>query len=60
MADIGRIEPEISRRPKTAVIDMLRVACYVHQIDKGIALAEHCMDKGYEVCINLMAVSKGE
>ena len=37
---------------------MLRVACYVHQIDKGIALAEHCIDKGYEVCINLMAVSK--
>ena len=37
---------------------MIRVACYVHQVDKAIALAEVCMDKGYEVCINLMAVSK--
>jgi 4-hydroxy 2-oxovalerate aldolase len=58
MADIGRIEPGDIPPAKDSVIDMLRVACYVHQIDKGIALAEHCMDKGYEVCINLMAVSK--
>ncbi|MDZ7604593.1 MAG: hypothetical protein U5K79_03180 [Cyclobacteriaceae bacterium] len=43
---------------KDSVIDMVRVACYVHQIDKAIALAEHCMDKGYETTINLMAVSK--
>jgi len=27
-------------------------------MDKAIALAEHCMDKGYETTINLMAVSK--
>jgi 4-hydroxy 2-oxovalerate aldolase len=58
MADIGRIEPGDIPPAKDSLIDMLRVACYVHQIDKGIALAEHCMDKGYEVCINLMAVSK--
>jgi len=58
MADIGRIEPGDIPPAKDSVIDMLRVACYVHQIDKGIALAEHCIDKGYEVCINLMAVSK--
>jgi 4-hydroxy 2-oxovalerate aldolase len=41
-----------------SVIDMMRVACYVHQMDKAIELAHHCMDKGYEVSINLMAVSK--
>jgi 4-hydroxy 2-oxovalerate aldolase len=58
MADIGRIDPGDIPPAKDSVIDMLRVACYVHQIDKGIALAEHCMEKGYEVCINLMAVSK--
>jgi 4-hydroxy 2-oxovalerate aldolase len=58
MADIGRIDPGDIPPAKDSVIDMLRVACYVHQIDKGIALAEHCIDKGYEVCINLMAVSK--
>jgi 4-hydroxy 2-oxovalerate aldolase len=58
MADIGRIEPGDIPPAKDSVIDMLRVACYVHQIDKGIALAEHCIDKGYETTINLMAVSK--
>jgi 4-hydroxy 2-oxovalerate aldolase len=58
MADIGRIFPNEIPNAKDSVIDMVRVACYVHQIDKAIALAEHCMDKGYETTINLMAVSK--
>ena len=43
---------------KDSLIDMIRVACYVHQVDKAVALADHCMDKGYETTINLMAVSK--
>ncbi len=58
MADIGRIDPEDIPPKSESLIDMLRVACYVHQVDKAIWLAEHCMDKGYEVTINLMAVSK--
>ena len=58
MSDIGRIEPDDIPPAKDSVIDMLRVACYVHQMDKAIALAELCIDKGYETCINLMAVSK--
>ncbi len=58
MADIGRIAPEDISPAKDSVLDMIRVACYVHQMDKAIALAEHCMERGYEVSINLMAVSK--
>ncbi len=58
MADIGRIEYEDIPEKKDSILDMIRVACYVHQVDKAIALAEHCMNKGYEVTINLMAVSK--
>jgi 4-hydroxy 2-oxovalerate aldolase len=58
MADIGRIDPEDIPPKSESVIDMIRVACYVHQVDKAIWLAEHCLDKGYEVTINLMAVSK--
>lgn len=58
MADIGRIEYDDIALKKDSVVDMIRVACYVHQIDKAIALAEHCLDKGYEATINLMAVSK--
>jgi 4-hydroxy 2-oxovalerate aldolase len=55
---IGRIELESLKPKKESVIDMIRVACYVHQMDKAIQHAEYCMDKGYEVTINLMAVSK--
>ncbi len=57
MADIGRIEPEDILPAENSLLDMIRVAAYVHQIDKAIFLAEHCIDKGYEVTINLMAVS---
>jgi 4-hydroxy 2-oxovalerate aldolase len=57
MADIGRIEYEDIPLKSESSIDMVRVACYVHQIDAAIALAHHCMDKGYESTINLMAVS---
>jgi len=58
MADIGRIDLDDIPMKSDSVLDMIRVACYVHQIDKAIALGHHCMDKGYEVSINLMAVSK--
>ncbi|HPE75111.1 MAG TPA: hypothetical protein PLC80_03445, partial [Draconibacterium sp.] len=58
MADIGRIHPDDIPPANESLIDMMRVACYVHQVDKAVWLAEHCMDKGYEVTINLMAVSK--
>jgi len=58
MADIGRIDMDDIPPASESVLDMIRVACYVHQVDKAIRLAHHCMDKGYETCINLMAVSK--
>jgi len=57
MADIGRIEYEDIPPKSESSLDMVRVACYVHQVDKAIALAEHCIEKGYETTINLMAVS---
>ncbi len=58
MVDIGRIELVDIAPKHESLLDMIRVACYVHQTDKAIALAEAIQDKGYEVCINLMAVSK--
>ena len=57
MADIGRIAHEDIPPASESLLDMVRVACYVHQIDAAVDLAHHCMDKGYEVTINLMAVS---
>ena len=57
MADIGRIDYEDIPPRSESSLDMVRVACYVHQVDKAISLAHHCKDKGYETTINLMAVS---
>jgi 4-hydroxy 2-oxovalerate aldolase len=57
MADIGRIDHADIPMKKDGSLDMVRVACYVHQVDTAIDLAHHCMDKGYEATINLMAVS---
>lgn len=58
MADIGRIDADDILPKKDSVLDMIRVACYAHESDKGVSLAQHCQDKGYEVTLNLMAVSK--
>jgi len=58
LADIGRIDFGDIPNAADSVIDMMRIACYVHQMDKAVELAHHCMDKGYETSINLMAVSK--
>ncbi|WP_159516967.1 aldolase catalytic domain-containing protein [Sunxiuqinia indica] len=58
MADVGRIDFDDIPQASESLIDLIRVACYAHQMDKAIELAHHCMDKGYETTINLMAVSK--
>ncbi len=57
MADIGRIAMDDIPMASDSSLDMIRIACYVHQVDSAIALAHHCIDKGYETTINLMAVS---
>ena len=58
MADIGRIDTQDIPQKRDSVLDMIRVACYVKEVDKGIRLAQECIAKGYETTINLMAVSK--
>lgn len=40
-----------------SVVDMIRVATYVKDIDKAILLANSAIDKGYEATINIMAIS---
>ncbi len=57
MVDIGRVEPEDIPLKKDSVVSMMRVACYVKDIDKAIALVKQCADKGYETTVNIMAIS---
>jgi 4-hydroxy 2-oxovalerate aldolase len=44
--------------PKSeSIVDIIRVATYVKDIDKAIALANSATKKGYEATINIMAIS---
>lgn len=58
MADVDRVDLEDIKPKKDSVIDMVRVATYVKEIDKAIALTNHLAEKGYETTINIMAVSR--
>jgi len=58
MVDVGRVEKEDILPCKDSVVDMIRVATYVKDIDKAIELANEATAKGYETTINIMAISK--
>ena len=57
MYDVGRVDISKLQPRDQSPIDMVRVACYVHQIDAGIDLIRRCKDLGYETTINVMAAS---
>jgi 4-hydroxy 2-oxovalerate aldolase len=58
MADAGKCDWRNDILPKKdSVIDVVRVACYVHQIPEAADMIKDAKDKGYEVSCNLMAVS---
>ena len=40
-----------------SVLDMIRVATYIHQIPVALDMIKNAHDKGYETTVNLMAVS---
>lgn len=58
MADAEKCDYREDIPPKDqSVIDVVRVATYVHQIPTAVAMINDAYDKGYEVTCNLMAVS---
>lgn len=58
MVDVGRVEKDDILPCKESVVDMMRVATYVKDVDKAIELAKEAGDKGYETTMNIMAISK--
>ena len=59
MADVGRCDYLTDFLPKEeSVIDMVRVACYIHQISTAIEMIEHLHSLGYETACNIMAISQ--
>jgi 4-hydroxy 2-oxovalerate aldolase len=58
MADVERTDYHTDIPPRDqSVIDMIRVACYIHQIPGALDMIKDAHDKGYETTLNLMAVS---
>jgi len=57
MVDIGRVRENDIAEAGSSPFSMYRVACYIKDMDKAIALSNLIMDKGYEVSLNIMAVS---
>ena len=61
MADVGRCDfkEDIHERANSP-LDVIRVACYVHQMPAAIEIIEDAKKKGYEVTCNIMAISTAQ
>jgi 4-hydroxy 2-oxovalerate aldolase len=58
MADAERTDYHTDILPKEkSVLDIIRVATYVHQIPTALDMVKDAKDKGYETALNLMAIS---
>ena len=59
MADAGgKTDWRTAILPKQdSVLDLIRVACYIHQIPEAVDMIQDAHEKGYETTCNLMAVS---
>lgn len=57
LVDIGRVD-ENDILPRTeSLLDLIRVACYVKDVDKALKLVQLFHDRGYETTLNIMALS---
>jgi 4-hydroxy 2-oxovalerate aldolase len=58
MADAEKSDYREDILPKSeSVLDMIRVATYIHQIPLALDMIKDAHDKGYETSLNLMALS---
>lgn len=61
MADVGRTDFKTDIIEKAnSPIDLVRVACYLHQIPGAIEMIEDAHKKGYETSCNIMAISTAQ
>lgn len=61
MADVGRCDYKNDIRDRSnSPLDLIRVACYAHQIPGALEIIEDAKTKGYEVTCNIMAISTAQ
>lgn len=57
LCDIGRVDENDILPREQSVLDMIRVACYIKDVTKGLDLVQKFHEMGYETTINIMALS---
>ncbi|AOZ92090.1 aldolase catalytic domain-containing protein [Paenibacillus crassostreae] len=57
LVDIGRVDENDILDRKESMLDLIRVACYVKDVDKALQLVQTFHDRGYETTLNIMALS---
>lgn len=57
LVDIGRVDENDILPREQSMLDLIRVACYIKDVDKALDLVEKFNGYGYETSINIMALS---
>jgi 4-hydroxy 2-oxovalerate aldolase len=57
LVDIGRVDEHDILPRSESMLDLIRVACYIKDVDKALELVQTFHDKGYETSLNIMALS---
>lgn len=57
LVDIGRVDENDILPRSESLLDLIRVACYVKDVDKALQLVQLFHDRGYETTLNIMALS---
>lgn len=58
MTDVDRTDYKNALSKKSeSVVDMIRVAAYIHQLPGALDMVKDAHDKGYKTCFNLMSAS---
>lgn len=57
LVDIGRVDKNDILPREQSMLDLIRVACYIKDVDKALELVRQFHEKGYETSLNIMALS---
>ncbi|AWB43933.1 nucleoid-structuring protein H-NS [Paenibacillus sp. CAA11] len=57
LVDVGRVDESDILPRSESPLDLIRVACYIKDVDKALELVQKFHDRGYETTLNIMALS---
>jgi 4-hydroxy 2-oxovalerate aldolase len=60
VVDIGRVDEQDILPRSESLLDLIRVCCYIKDVDEAIGLVQKFHALGYETSINIMAISRVE